>query len=301
MHVVAVLVNWRDTARTIRCAAELKRWNILKPTIIIVDNESSEGSGQSLSQAGVADKIVISTTNRGYGGGNNLGIAAAPSDENAAILLLNSDVHISEAAISQLLSRLEADRALSILGPVLVERGHGRERWYTGGRDIARHPITRIEIDPAAVAALAGSPLRPVDYVPGTVFLARRSVFDQIGVLDEDYFFSGEIADFCARARAANHQLRVDVLAMALHDTDDTSSSLRDTLHVYYSLRNRFLYIRKHHAAEKLRYLGFWVMIAAAGVVTALVRGQIRRTRAMVLATVHGVMGRFGNQNANFI
>ena len=269
----------------------MRRWHTLKPTIIIVDNESSEDSRQALSHAGVADKIVLSATNRGYGGGNNLGIAAAARDNEAAILLLNSDVQITEAAVSQLVGRLAADRALSIVGPLLAERGNGRERCYAGGRDIARHPRTRIEVDAAHLAALAGSPLLPVDYVPGTVFLARGSVFDEVGVLDEDYFFSGEIADFCKRARATDHQLRIDALAKALHEIDDESSSPRGTLHVYYSLRNRFLYVRRHHAAEKLRYFGFWVMNAARGAATAIVRGRFGRARAIVLATMHGLDG----------
>jgi GT2 family glycosyltransferase len=301
MHVFAVLVNWRNTARTIQCAAELRRWDTLKPTIIIVDNESTEDSRRALSDAGVADTIVLSTTNRGYAGGNNLGISAVARDTEAAILLLNSDVQISEAAVSQLVGRLEADRALSIVGPLLAERGNGRERCYVGGRDIARHPRTRIEVDAAHLTALASSPLLPVDYVPGTVFLARGSLFDEIGVLDEDYFFSGEIADFCRRARATNHQLRIDALAKALHETDDESSSLRGTLHVYYSLRNRFLYVRRHHAAEKLRYFGLWLMIAGWGAAGAVVRGRFGRARAIVLATIHGIMGRYGNQNAEFI
>ena len=301
MRVFAVLVNWRNTARTIRCAEELRRWHIVRPTIIIVDNESSEDSRRALSQAGVADEIVLSATNLGYGGGNNLGIAAAARDNQAAILLLNSDVQISEVAVSQLVGRLAADPALSIVGPLLAEYGSGRERCYAGGRDIARHPRTRIEVDAAHLTVLAGSPLLPIDYVPGTVFLARGSVFDEVGMLDEDYFFSGEIADFCTRARAKNHQLRIDALAKALHETDDASNSLRDTLHVYYSLRNRFLYVRRHHAADKLRYFGFWVMNAAWAAATALVRGRFRRARAIVLATVHGLMGRYGNQNAEFI
>ena len=301
MRVFAVLVNWRNTARTIRCAEELRRWHIVRPTIIIVDNESSEDSRRALSQAGVADEIVLSATNLGYGGGNNLGIAAAARDNEAAILLLNSDVQIAEADVCQLVGRLAADRALSIVGPLLAERGDGRERCYAGGRDIARHRRTRIEVDAAHLTALAGSPLPPVDYVPGTVFLVRGSVFDEVGMLDEDYFFGGEIADFCTRARAKNHQLRIDALARALHETDDSSNSPRDTLRVYYSLRNRFLYVRRHHAADKLRYFGFWVMNAAWAAATAIVRGRFRRARAIVLATMHGLMGRYGNQNAEFI
>jgi GT2 family glycosyltransferase len=301
MHLFVVLVNWRNTTRTVACATALRRWDALQPTIVIVDNESTEASRQALEAAGVADRVVASPVNRGYGGGNNLGIAEAARDADTAILLLNSDVEVSEATASKLLARLEADRTLSIVGPLLRETSGGGERLYAGGRDIGRYPRTRIDVDAARLAALPGHPLIPVDYVPGTVLMARGSLFADVGMLDEEYFFSGEIADLCKRAEARGHKLRIDLQCEAQHEAAGADGAPRDTLYAYYSLRNRFLYVRRHHAAQKLRYFGFWAMIAARGAVAAIVRGRPARARAILLATAHGLMGRYGNQNAAFI
>ena len=85
------------------------------------------------------------------------------------------------------------------------------------------------------------------------------SVFEQIGLLDEEFFFSGEIADFCKRARNGGHRVCVDLEVEARHDASDTPQTRRETLYVYYSLRNRFLYAKKHYPLEKAKYLALVV------------------------------------------
>ena len=148
---------------------------------------------------------------------------------------------------------------------------------------------------------MPGYPLNDVDYVPGTVFLARRSVFEQIGLLDEEFFFSGEIADFCKRARNGGHRVCVDLEVEAQHDASETPQAVRETLYVYYSLRNRFLYAKKHYPLEKTKYLALWSRLCLVELGRALAAGKPRKARAILLAIAHGCTGRFGNQNAAFL
>ena len=301
MNLFVVLVNWRNTTQTVECAAALKRWTKLKPTVVIVDNESTEATQRALNAGGFGDKVVCSPANSGYGGGNNLGVACAAHDAGSAILLLNSDVELTEASVEKLLARLERDPKLVIVGPILAETSNGGTRTFAGGRDMARHGRTRVAVDASRLGEISGFPLIDVDYVPGTVFLTRGAVFRDVGPLDEEFFFSGEIADFCRRARNKGYRLRVDLEAKAHHVTGADNVNLRDTLYAYYSLRNRFLNVRKHHDQAKLRYFVFWSLMAARGATAAVVRGQFRRVRAIGLAWSDGVFGRYGNQNAKFI
>lgn len=298
MQLCVVLVNWRNTQQTIRCAKSIKLWRALHPTIVIVDNKSMAASRSALEAADVADRVIVSPINRGYGGGNNLGITGSA---DVAVMLLNSDVQICEATVSQMLGRLDADPDLSILGPVLIEAHGDKARYHVGGRDIARYRHTRVEVDASNLAQLKGYPLIETDYVPGTVFMARRLVFEDVGLLDENYFFSGEIADFCKRAKDKGHKLRIDLQSVSRHETVCGDESLRDTLYAYYSLRNRFLYVRKHYPDKKGRYFGLWALIACAGAAAASVRGRFGRARAILLGLGHGLVGRYGNQNAKFV
>ena len=69
----------------------------------------------------------------------------------------------------------------------------GRLRRLVGGRDIARHSFTRITMSPDDTKILPEYPIHAVDYVSGTVFLARSSVFKEIGLLDEEYFLTAKL------------------------------------------------------------------------------------------------------------
>jgi hypothetical protein len=111
-----------------------------------------------------------------------------------------------------------------------------------------------------------GTLAHPVNYVSGTVFLARSSILREIGLLDEEYFFSGETADICKRARDRGHMVCVHLEAVAEHDTHRTPHHLRDTLYVYDNLRNRFLYVRKHYPRKAMVYFGYWTSVGLVGV-----------------------------------
>ena len=251
MRLAVILVNWRNEQRTLRAIEAVRGWGALKPELIVVDNESTEGSRKALGAVLPASSLVTSKVNRGYGGGNNLGIARALGRNADFVLLLNSDAEIAEAGVVRLLARLARDPAMGAIGPVIHERQKDSVICLIGGKDIAQNVATRVTADPAELATVAGYPLIEVDYVPGAVLLARRGLFETIGLLDEQYFFSGEIADFGKRARNKGYRLCVDLDVHATHNVRETHQELRDTLYIYYSLRNRMLYARKHYPGER--------------------------------------------------
>jgi GT2 family glycosyltransferase len=300
MGLTVILVNWRDEKQTLRCVHAVKSWQALKPELLVIDNQSTEATCKTLAAALAPDKLICSPVNLGYGGGNNLGIRRALAAEEKYILLLNSDAEISEEGVSRLLKRLQTNPEISILGPVIHEERDGVTQCLVGGRDIARYPSTRIAVQPGEVKTLPGYPLHEVGYVSGTVFLARCRVFAEIGLLDERYFFSGEIADFCKRARDRGHKVCVDLEVEARHDIGRTPPHIRETLYVYYSLRNRLLYARKHHASEKLRYFTHWAIAGGLELASAIKDWKMAKARAIFLALAHAYTNRYGDQNAKF-
>ncbi len=300
MSLAVILINWGHEQQTLRCARTVIGWLALKPHIIVVDNESTEATCQALSAALGGDSLICSDVNLGYGGGNNLGIKRALATKFKYVLLLNTDADISLEGVIQLLKTLETHSQISIVGPVIHEGDDGATQRLVGGRDIARYSSTRIAVPAGDVKNLRGYPMHEVDYVSGTVFLARSRLFSEIGLLDENYFFSGEIADFCKRAKIRGHKICVDLSVEARHHRDQTSVHTRETLYRYYSLRNRFLYVKKHYARQKLKYFAFWTMAGALMVARALMQGKRAKARATLLAMLHAYRGRYGNQNGTF-
>jgi glycosyl transferase family 2 len=105
VDVAVIIVNWRNEPETLRCAEAVRGWSTLKPELIVVDNESTIASRKALAGGLDPHCLVLSETNLGYGGGNNLGIKQALSGRAEYFLLLNSDAAISEAAVTGLLTR----------------------------------------------------------------------------------------------------------------------------------------------------------------------------------------------------
>lgn len=296
-----VILNWRNEARTLRSVASIRQWRAIEPRLFVVDNETTATSQSVLGEAIDEAELICSETNLGYAGGNNLGIVRALRNGSPFVLLLNSDAAIDESDLVRLVERLRKSPDIGILGPVLRERHRGGEEYHVGGKDIVRNALTRQVVERESLPRLPGYPLIDVDYVPGTALLARGSVFEQVGLLDEQFFFSGEIADFCKRTRDAGHRVCVDLDVEARHAAEETPQPLRDTLYVYYGLRNRLLYAKRHYSMERGKYLALWSKLCFVELARAVTQARPRKARAILLAMAHGCMNRFGNQNAAFL
>jgi hypothetical protein len=289
-----IVLNWRNGPDTVSCVHALRGWTRLRPSVWVVDNASGDGSVEAIRASCPEARLIVSEANRGFAGGNNLALAPALAAGAESVLLLNNDAAIEEQAVERLLGVLDAHPAVGIVGPLLRDESGGEGRVSAGGRDLSRHLISRILLE--AEGPSGPHPLRIVDYVPGTVVLVRAAALRTVGWLDEDYFFGGELADFCARARRGGYSSAVDGRTLATHRLD-RSADLRDTLHAYYVLRNRFLYTRKFHARRRRWLYALWAVYGAALVLANLLRGRLARARALGLGLVDGLRGRFGGQN----
>ncbi len=293
VNLPVVILNWNSAAQTAACAASLRTWQRLQPRLVVVDNASRPEERWPDPDA----RLLHNAENQGYAGGNNTALRDLLAGEAPPfILLLNSDAHLEEAAAEALVRLLEAEPEAAIAGPLLRECSGTQAHASLGGRHIAWHVQTRIWQEPAP----GESNPRPVDYVPGTVALLRVAALRQVGLLDEAYFFSGELADWCTRARRAGWTCLVLPSAQAAHHTHP-DSPLRETLYLYYSLRNRFRFVRKFHPALQVLLTPAWTLAGLLLILQALARGRRGRARAVALALADGLRGRFGNRHAHFL
>ena len=268
-------------------------WERLCPTVWVVDNGSAERDVAAVARACPEAHLIRNGTNLGFAGGNNRGIEAALETGDAPILLLNNDAAVAEADVARLLETLQEDETVGFVGPLLFEAGQGGRLLAAGGRNPVLHHHSHIlELEP-------GPAVRPVEYVPGTVLLARADVFRRVGLLDEDYFFTMEVADLCRRAARAGYRSVVDTRARA-HHALERSSELRRTLHTYYIVRNRFLFIRKFYPRAGWFLFFVWSLYSLA-LFLKLLPTQPDTARAVRLGWRDGLRGRFGDRNVQLL
>ena len=296
--LAVIVLNWYGWPQTEKLVHRIRRWGSLRPALVIVCNGDIGENIRSMRTALGEHELLLNAMNLGFAGGNNIGISHALAIGCDAVLLLNSDAWISQRNLSRLLNRLAKTPGVAILGPAVEETSQSSSKRFAGGRDVSRHLNTRVPLG----SANPQSPnvLRDTDYVPGMVALVRARVIGEIGLLDEDFFFSGEMADFCERARKLGRRVAVDVSVLATHDPNTDSRPPRNALYLYYNLRNRFLFVRKHRRSRIVSQTLKWCTICVLVSLRAALSGNPARGRAALLAMRDGLIGQFGNRNFLF-
>jgi GT2 family glycosyltransferase len=292
MKLAIIIINWNASEDSIACMRSIAGWNDISASVYIVDNNSSTTDKKRLAEQGRQARIIFNSYNAGFAGGNNIGIKAALKEGHDAVILMNNDARINEIDLKQLIRTMNRYPEIGVIGPLLYGEGT-HELQNAGGKDIGWHYFSQLKTIPAKEYPY------DVDYVSGTIFMARVHIFDKIGFLDERYFFSGEIADFCKRikmySQKGEERLRVaiDPKASGVHDLG-ISSHHRETLYTYYTVRNRFLYIRKFLILYVPILYPYWVWMHMKHAMACHKAGRNDIVRIIMKGVMHGLRGRFG-------
>jgi GT2 family glycosyltransferase len=263
--VLTVLLNYRTAEMTLRSAGvALKAMEGIDGEIIIVDNDSRDGSFEAMTKAVVANgwsdriRVMDSGHNGGFGAGNNVGIRAGLRSGEAPdyVYVLNSDAFPAPDAIRLLLDHLETHPKAAFAGSYL----HGPEG--DAHRSCFRFPSILSEFEGAARIGpisrlLAGQSLSipvpeatgPVDWLAGASLMMRQSVLDEVGLFDETYFLYFEETDLSLRVARAGHEVHF-VRESEVEHIGSVSTGMRSWNKVPgYWFDSRLYYFRKNHGA----------------------------------------------------
>lgn len=307
-ELTVVLLNWNAMGETCDCLRRLVAWTQIRPHIYVVDNNSTDNSVNAISSEFPTVELLLNEDNTGFSGGNNIAFkeisARLPDnsifDSSHFILLLNNDAFIEEEDLIVLVESFAANPKVGVTGPLLFNGHDFDELLSAGGLDPSENGRTYWAGKEAEeYIARTGTPYA-VDYVSGTVALLRGQVLLEVGFFDDDYFFSCEMADLCERIKRKGYLCTINPQVRAWHDMH-SSGKYRDTLYLYYSLRNRFLFIRKFRRDKLYRLFCYWIVIGGKGMLKALLTGKLATVRAYALALYDGVLGRYGGKNKLFL
>jgi GT2 family glycosyltransferase len=124
--------------------------------------------------------------------------------------------------------------------------------------------------------------------------LIRREVFDEIGMLDEAYFFSFEDVDFCLRARDAGFAIACVQDARAYHEGGRTIGR-RSARRVYFGTRNHLrLAARTGSTASRPVRFALVAAFNAAYVLVSPESPLLAGSAAFVRGVWHHLVGHYG-------
>lgn len=243
MRIVAVILNWRRADLTIACLRSLRG---TAPDVLpfVVDNASGDGSVERIRDA-FPDQLILETEeNLGYSGGNNAGFRAIIGELPEAVLVLNNDLELEAGCVQALVAALEADPDRAIVAPVHVRADDPTIIDFARGtidvHDMEVHAPGRDE---------PGDPSQDVesDYAPGSAFLIRSAVLEELGGFDERFFLVWEDVDLALRARGAGYGRPLMVArARVRHHGSSSFGGAETPLYRYFFVRNSYLVAARH-------------------------------------------------------
>jgi len=296
--IAAVVLNFRTPDETLLAVKSLLASRRALDLVIVVNNGVGDGTRVALDD--VLSKITYIDTgsNLGFSGGMNVGIRHARSRGADRILLVNSDVIVPPDAVEHLEHALESGPQVGIVGPVVLARSEP-DRIATLGMSYAaatgrmRHRGT----GDRASEHRAPADGEVVDAVSGCLMLIKSEVFEAVGLLDEQYFFTFEDLDLCLKAGRAGFTTVLAGQAVVYHEGGQ-SLGARSPKRFYYASRNHLRLARQADpSGGAFRALGRSCAIVALNLAHAVLSpgGSLTvRIAAVARGTRDYVTGRFG-------
>ncbi|MCV2893390.1 glycosyltransferase family 2 protein [Lentibacter sp. XHP0401] len=274
--ILAVILNYRTPGMTLQSAeAALRELEGLNAELVIVDNDSGDGSFKALQEGVTANKwpvrVLQSGHNGGFGAGNNFGMRAGLSSGQAPdyYYILNSDAFPDKGSIRALRDYLVKHPNVGFAGSYI----HGPEG--DPHQTAFRFPSALGELEASMrfgpVSRLLRNYIVPlpvpdetvmVDWLAGASMMMRAQTLDEIGLFDETFFLYFEETDLCCRASLAGWPT-VYVRESEVTHIGSVSTGMKEWSRVPdYWFDSRWHYFTKNHG---IVYAAYATLLHLAG------------------------------------
>lgn len=253
--VCTIIVNWNNGTETIKCLSSLLQVDYPNQRIFVVDNASVDDSVEEIRAAFPLVEIVLSSRNRGFGGGVNLGIQAAQNHQCDYVFILNNDAIVDSGILKFLIEAIESELDVGIVTPKIYFYDDPNVIWGFGGV-VNRHTGISSHVGWKVHDRGQFEETIECDYAIGCALLLPVQLIEQIGDFDETFFHSCEDVDLSLRVRDAGYRVLAVPQAKVWHKVSLATEGDLSPIHLYYLFRNRLLLIRKR--GEIMRMLLFF-------------------------------------------
>lgn len=238
-----IIVNYNTSKLTLGCIESVKKSiKNLDYEIIVVNNSDKPEQSKILHQNQPNDIKIIDSKNRGFGTANNSGAKAAKGEY---LLLLNSDIKVSDNSIFLMLKFLTKHQEIAALSPLLYQEDGKTlqkhffgsfptflsltfRRWQGRNADLQKDFFNSQMVSAAAM-------------------MIEKKKYDKVCGFDQNFFMYCEDDDLCRRLTQADHKNAVLTKAKMIH-LEGRSASNKKRLKMYY--KSQSYYWQKHNGTS---------------------------------------------------
>ncbi|ROL60836.1 glycosyltransferase [Bacteroidetes/Chlorobi group bacterium ChocPot_Mid] len=259
-QISIVIVNYNVKDFLLQCLRSIESSSRkITYEVIVVDNNSTDGSINFLSSLFPKIKFIQLTENIGFARANNIGFKEAKGEY---ILVLNPDTIIQEDTLEIMVKYMEEHPEVGCSGckvlnsdgsfQLACRRGFptpwvsftklfGLQKIFPNSKVFGRYNQTFMRIDESYY----------IDSVIGAFMFCRQKAIDEVGGFDEDFFMYGEDIDLCYRLTQRGWKIAYVHSTSIIHFKGESTkrSSINEIKHFYDAMR---IFSRKHYSSSRL-------------------------------------------------
>jgi GT2 family glycosyltransferase len=283
MLVSVIIPNWNGAAHLPTCLNALRAQTLQDFEVIVADNGSSDESLELLARDYPEARVLPLARNLGFTGACNAGLRAALGE---FLILLNNDTEADPRWLEEVVAAFRRHPRTGMVASrmLLFDR---RDVFHTAG-DVFKTDGTPgnrgvWETDRGQFSE------GPVFSANGGSAAYRRAMLDQVGLLDEDFFFSCEDVDLAWRAQLAGWPAVYAPRAVVYHKLSASGGGATAS---YHDGRN-FLYLLAKDVPGCV-WRRYWpqVILAQARITLAALRAwRGAAARARLRGQIAGLLG----------
>lgn len=270
MQLSVIIVNYNVKHFLEQCLYSVRKaaWGILHE-VIVVDNNSSDGSLQYLKPRFPEVKFIACEENYGFAKACNKGRSLASGEY---ILFLNPDTILAEDCLKKCLSFLDLHPDAGALGVKMLD---GKGRFLKESKRAFPSPVTSLyklfglaKLFPSSrmfsayhLGHLNEGSTHEVDVLAGAFMFVKKEVLEKVGGFDEVFFMYGEDVDLSYRIQNNGYKNYYFADTCILHfKGESTRKGTMNYVRMFYNAMS--IFVRKHYGGSKASIFNFFIHVA---------------------------------------
>lgn len=276
--VTIIILNYNGRKWLAKCLPTVKKLSYKNLEVLVVNNGSSDDSGDYVKSRFPEFKLLEIKKNRGFVGGNNFGVKKA---QGKYILLLNNDTKVTPNFLHPMVERMEKDNSVGALQPQIrsmrnISLLDSVAAFYTTSGFLYHYGYYQESKKKQYQKEL------PVYSIKGACFFMRRDDYLNLGGLDEDFVCYVEESDLCHRIWLSGKKVIYLPTSYIYHyGGGDMSIMEKNETTAFRTYRNRFYsYIKNLSTVELLKIIPIHLLFSEIYILLTLMRGKVRNAIA---------------------
>ncbi len=282
-----IIPHWNAVHFLPTCLAALKAQTYPDIEVIIADNNSTDGSRELIKSDYPWVRLVELDRNYGFTGACNAGMRAANGE---FVALLNNDTEVDPGWAAAVVDAFGRAPHIGIVASKMLlfdkrDHIHTAGDFFTtdgraGNRGVWQKDSGQFDREEYVFSACGGSSAY------------RKALLDEVGLLDDDFFFSLEDIDLAWRAQLAGWRCLYTPRAIVYHHLSASGGGVTASFHdgrnlIYVLVKNYPLALWRKHWLSILRAQGSLALEALRAWRGAAARARLRGMMAGVLGMPH--------------